>query len=579
MKIQFNVNFYILGSAHKCPFLQDNTQLWDFRDEALAEIMDIEELVELGQRLKVCPYYGTREAVDSAQIVTLPYPLLLQESARNALNLTLKDNICIIDEAHNLIDAICSMHSSSISFRQVCIAETQLQQYFLRFEKRLNGNNRMHIKQLIKVVYNLKSFFLNCLETNTNSKVINVDSLLVSNGADQINLHHLSEYLNVSKLARKVDGYTKYMHSLGTQELESLNDLRSERFSNGNGYEEDPYTPVLMQLESFLLNIANPAPEGKLFYEKQTGDNPYLKYLLLDPSKHVEILTEQCRSVNLAGGTMSPIDDFINLLFSDEQSRILPFSCDHIVPPENITTILVSQGPAGVPFEFTHKRKDDENLLKDLGRTLQNFISIIPDGVVVFFPSFAFLQQAVKVWEMNGITNRLNAKKPLFIENKDFGDNPLDTFEHYKQSVDAGLSGMLFSVIGGRLSEGINFSDKLGRAVMVVGMPFPNSQDVEWQAKVSYVEEKAKEKGINAKQASQEFYENTCMRAVNQSIGRAIRHRDDYASIILLDSRYNRSSIQRKLPNWLSKNIHSSPNFGPAIRQLATFFRAKKMCD
>ena len=37
----------------------------------------------------------------------------------------------------------------------------------------------------------------------------------------------------------------------------------------------------------------------------------------------------------------------------------------------------------------------------------------------------------------------------------------------------------------------------------------------------------------NTTSAGRVFYENTCMKAVNQSIGRAIRHRGDYAAILL----------------------------------------------
>jgi chromosome transmission fidelity protein 1 len=39
------------------------------------------------------------------------------------------------------------------------------------------------------------------------------------------------------------------------------------------------------------------------------------------------------------------------------------------------------------------------------------------------------------------------------------------------------------------------------------------------------------------------------MKAVNQSIGRSIRHSRDYASIVLVDQRYARSSVREKLPD------------------------------
>ena len=41
---------------------------------------------------------------------------------------------------------------------------------------------------------------------------------------------------------------------------------------------------------------------------------------------------------------------------------------------------------------------------------------------------------------------------------------------------------MLLCVMGGKLSEGINFSDDLARAVVVVGMPFPDGRDPVLQA-------------------------------------------------------------------------------------------------
>ena len=45
------------------------------------------------------------------------------------------------------------------------------------------------------------------------------------------------------------------------------------------------------------------------------------------------------------------------------------------------------------------------------------------------------------------------------------------------------------------------------------------------------------------------------MRAVNQSIGRAIRHAKDYATILLIDKRYARKQVQSKLPSWLGEHI------------------------
>jgi chromosome transmission fidelity protein 1 len=85
-------------------------------------------------------------------------------------------------------------------------------------------------------------------------------------------------------------------------------------------------------------------------------------------------------------------------------------------------------------------------------------------------------------------------------------------------------------VVGGRLSEGINFNDELCRLMVVVGLPYPNSQSQEMKEKIAYWDWK----GISGFNGSS-YYSNLCLKLVNQSIGRAVRHINDYSALVLLD--------------------------------------------
>ena len=83
----------------------------------------------------------------------------------------------------------------------------------------------------------------------------------------------------------------------------------------------------------------------------------------------------------------------------------------------------------------------------------------------------------------------------------------------------------------------------------MVGVPFPNIKSMQLQECLKYIESKSKKE--EAELNKQNFYESIAMKAVNQSIGRAIRHRGDYATIALLDERYAQPNLRSKLPTWL----------------------------
>lgn len=78
-------------------------------------------------------------------------------------------------------------------------------------------------------------------------------------------------------------------------------------------------------------------------------------------------------------------------------------------------------------------------------------------------------------------------------------------------------------MIGAKLSEGLNFTDDLARAVIIIGLPFANLASTELRERMQYVNRMEQSRGVKrasgVKDAATELYENMCMNAVNQSIG------------------------------------------------------------
>lgn len=54
-------------------------------------------------------------------------------------------------------------------------------------------------------------------------------------------------------------------------------------------------------------------------------------------------------------------------------------------------------------------------------------------------------------------------------------------------------------------------------------------------------------------ETGQMYYENCCVKTINQTIGRGIRHINDYANIYLIDHRFG--GISHRLPAWMGRSL------------------------
>lgn len=116
--------------------------------------------------------------------------------------------------------------------------------------------------------------------------------------------------------------------------------------------------------------------------------------------------------------------------------RFSTFSCGHIVPPEQIITFAVGKGPSGKEMTFTFSTRKDETLVSsgrraradaaveltslfpgeqvdELGNAIFNIASIVPRGIVVFTPSYAFLDQLHARWTKSGLLERMGKRKKV----------------------------------------------------------------------------------------------------------------------------------------------------------------------
>ncbi|XP_072510152.1 ATP-dependent DNA helicase DDX11-like isoform X3 [Notamacropus eugenii] len=502
-----------------CPFY-NYEQMQFLRDEVLIEVKDIEQLVALGKEAQACPYYGSRFAIPSAQLVVLPYQMLLHAATRHAAGIKLQGQVVIIDEAHNLIDSITNIHSAEVSGSQLCQAHSQLSQYMERYRKLLKAKNLMYIKQIL---YLLEKFVTvlggnvkqnpntqNFFQTGTELKTIN--DFLFQSQIDNINLFKVQRYFEKSMVSRKLFGFTKEYGGVsilppskeqsklaGFQHfLQSLKPGTGAAPSSPSGEDERLGSP-LMQIESFLAALTTANQDGRIIVSRQGSlSQSSLRFLLLNPSVHFAQVVKECRAVIIAGGTMQPVADFREQLLACAgvgTERVVEFSCGHVIPPENILPIVLCSGPTNQQLEFIYQKRELPQMMDEIGRILCNICNVIPGGVVCFFPSYEYLHKVQAHWEQSGLLTRLGVKKKIFQE-PNRANQVEQVLTEYSMCIKrcSQMKGvmtgaLLLSVVGGKMSEGINFSDDLGRCVVMVGMPYPNIKSLELQEKMAYLDQ------------------------------------------------------------------------------------------
>ena len=83
---------------------------------------DLEDLVKAGKKVKACPYFAVRELKNSAQLVICPYNYLVEPNIRASMDIHIKDQIVILDEAHNIEDSARDAASAKFKLEDVVAA-------------------------------------------------------------------------------------------------------------------------------------------------------------------------------------------------------------------------------------------------------------------------------------------------------------------------------------------------------------------------------------------------------------------------------------------------------------------------
>lgn len=552
------------------------------------EILDIEDLVKAGQKARCCPYFLAKELKQQADITFMPYNYLLDPKARRAQGIELQNNIILLDEAHNVEKTCEEAASLQISSTDVALCIDEVTSVMKDMANELTDDAFSDSPNVVakdftaEDLFILKAMFLELEKAIDEIQLDKVDEGKTFPGC------YIFELLEKAQLTQgkeqfvieKLEKIIQYLSTTSTSPfarkgnaLQKFNDLLRVAFAGGaSGFKlrekiKQCYK-VYVQAEDHKKNN-----NRKDMWEKKSiakTEGKLISYWCFSPGFGMQQLVDQgIRSVILTSGTLSPLKPFISELGIPIGVQL---ENPHIVTGKQVCVGILSQGPDSEPLNSSYNTRNNPKYLASLGQTVYNFSALIPNGLLVFFPSYPIMKRCQEEWQTLGLWTRISERKPIFVE-----PQSKDTFvstmnEYYEKIRDPSCRGAIFlAVCRGKVSEGLDFADANGRAVLITGLPFPPLMDPRVILKKKYLEENKLKDRENL--TGQQWYQLEASRAVNQAIGRIIRHKDDYGAIIFCDCRFDSAQFKSQLSAWIRPHIKKFPNFGVMVKEIKDFYR------
>nr|XP_043634675.1 regulator of telomere elongation helicase 1 homolog [Erigeron canadensis] len=560
------------------------------------EVHDIEDLLKVGEMVEGCPYFASQDMAEVADIVFCPYNYIINPQIRKAMDIKIKGNIIILDEAHNIEDIARDAASIDV--------EEDILYQLLRELEDLSQSYRVAPADQVEIyrpLHEMMEGILGWIRQRKKSLGKHSFQHNASCWAADKAVKELQE-ANVSKqcfpslqdcatraigIATEADPEVDHLSGMPCTVLEGLFSSLTYFFSEDGAHICD-----------YLLALQCHTKSGAGI----TDDDWPCTFSLwcLNPALVFKNIADSSLSVILTSGTLSPMNSFQSELGVQFGNSL---EAPHVINVDSqLWAGVIHSGPDNYPLNASYKTSEGYDFQDALGTSLEEICKVVPDGCLVFFPSYKLMDKLRSRWSQTGQWSRLNAQKPVFVEprggQEDFEQllkDYYDTIRHGNKPTNGrrrtkkwdanctnatkskgnSMKGATFlAVCRGKVSEGIDFSDENARAVIIVGIPFPNVTDMQVAEKKKYNDRHKSSKSLLS---GSDWYCQQAFRALNQAAGRCIRHRLDYGAIIFLDERFRQERNLTYISKWIRKSIREYDDFGQSLEGLKSFFRGIKV--
>ena len=574
--------------------------------------VDIEDILKKGKANIFCPFYVERMKVKMAKcdLVFMPYNYIFLKEIRESMDIDLKKSILVIDEAHNVVNNCEEAQTLEITikdFEEMIIDLNEVYKEIKKNKKYTDSNiiieeneqnlddNNYNYENKNGLIYTLRFEFLmeeiklikNIIESVTSNKEKFEEKKFSKDNNNYIQINpeiFLSIFLKtedeIKELKQKEKKNQLTLESCFNQVKNKDNDTNKEFVEISQYLTEQNIIKHILFIKriikaimndysrrtklSILLNLFEKINE---ILEDKNITKSYV-YCLSDDkvqtNHHItkkiiklnifcfnpglgfkDIINFKPYSIIMTSGTLAPFDVLENEL---KVKFDVTLENEHIIPESQYKFVIIKGYEIYdklFPFNFEYTNRNDNKTIASLGMTILHLCKAVKNGgILVYFTSFSYLNQCYRIWGDCNIISQISQIKTIYFDDKK-NKTLIKDFKNNKNK-----NSILLSVFRGTSSEGIDFRDEFARMVICVGVPYASIVEEKVQLKKKYLDEINKSNIIEGL-TGRKWYLNDAISNVNQSLGRVLRHINDYGILVCIDERYGYKNIKNLFSNWI----------------------------
>ena len=490
----------------------------------------VDQIIERAEKTKVCAWATARESSKSVNLIVCDYNHVFVDGVREAslpvMGIELENSILIVDEAHNLPDRIRSGLERRITGQVFQRALSDAQEYKEKLEKTETdldipeSNAHREAKLLEKQIKALRDdsgirkWFEEKKSENERTKH---DDLRIST----------QDFLDI--IAGAIEGVIDEDSDDGMERIRMMiSRLLKVEVEEDEDLDDEEQNECTRLAEILEICIRYRSSSSLALVFDEVLDQPRITSHLLDPSVVGSPIFEHCSGSILMSGTLFPPEMY---------SEILGIPSNRSICKEYSSGFPLDNRPVLIASDVTTKFTERESSIPVINEHIRSVIDNTKGNVAVFAPSYAMLDLIHGDFASVGWSRKKIIKEELRMS-KARVEELVSTL--YEQRDMGGA--VLFGVLSGKLSEGVDYSGNILNSLVCVGLPLPPPSSRQ-EALIDYYTKKF-DRGRAWKYASLQ----PAVNSVLQALGRPIRKKEDRAIVVLLENRMLEGRVRNCMP-------------------------------